>query len=178
MPKRAMTGEDTAVITGGYQTAMRDYASNMGAISISNLLMSYDGNKGELARALADATGTKYASQMKNISRWLNYENGDRGPQARDFNKSKASQSRVKDLYIERNPPTNMSISITGWIGYDNDYRHRTVDIDSTMYNVSVAAFMSAMQSGNTSGAYREVFAGYAPALSVASADSVTISFS
>lgn len=169
--------EDSEQITSAFTSAYSEYVAEQGPISVSELLMSFDGSKSELARALAEATGTKYESQMKNITRWLNYENGVRGPQARNPANSVTS-SRFTDLYMSRNPPSGMSISITGWIGYDGgDFRHRTVNIDSSLFPMNVAAFVADMRAGDTHGAYREAFAGYAN-LIVAEAEHVSINFS
>jgi hypothetical protein len=173
--------EDSEVITEAFNEAYREYTQAYGPVTVNDLLMSFDGDKSALARALAEATGTKYASQMKNISRWLNYEKGLRGAQARNPANSRTSE-RFTDLYTSRNPPPDMSITITGWIGYDTgsgtgDFRLRTVTVNSSEYRINTGAFIIDMKAGNTHAAYREVFANYAP-LIVASADHIDLSFS
>lgn len=191
--KQAMSGEDTTVITSSTNSALNEYKSSIPNVSVTDLLQSFDGSKSDLARALAGvrsgqlpSRGTEdrrhYDTQMKNISRWMNYENG-----IRDKNKarnpefaSSSTQDRFKDLHVKDNPPGDMSITISGWIGYDDDYRYRTVTIPAPGdgRSIDASAFLEAMQAGDTHAAYREVFAAYAPGLSVAQADSIDISFS
>lgn len=177
--RQTMSGEDTEVIKGAYNAAMGDYAASLGPVRISDLLMGFNGSKSDLARGLAEATGTKYQSQMKNIGRWLAYEQGSRGAQARNPANSKTA-SRFANLYANINPPSGfMGISITGWIGYDNDYRYRSIDIPAPGdgRRINTSAFVDAMKAGDTHAAYAAVFAAYAPALSVAEADNISIRF-
>ena len=176
--RQTMSGEDVTGITSAYNQAISAYNASMGSVSVSDLLGSFNGNKSDLARALADTTGTKYASQMKNIGRWLAYESGERGPQARNPANSKTA-GRFQGLYAAMNPPSNVSIAITGWIGYDDDFRHRSIVIPAPgdARQINAGAFVSAMRAGDTHAAYREAFAAYAPSLSVAEADSIDIQF-
>lgn len=179
MPKRrALTGGDTTVIAGAHTEAMNKYTASLGNVRVSGLLQSYNGSKSDLAHALANATGTKYQSQMSNINRWLAYESGSRDKRStRDPQKNKGTIDRLKEMFIAKNPPSSMSITITGWIGYDNDYRYRTITIAPPLYNINTPAFVNSMRAANTHEAYREVFKPYAAALSVDSADNISIDF-
>jgi hypothetical protein len=183
MPRRKYEGdaivEDRDAIKAAYDTGISKYASSLPPISVSQMLMGYNGSKSDLARALSSQGGGTYATQMKNISRWLAYENG-----VRDKNKSRnpgnnASQAKFKGLFASKNPPQgSTTVSISGWIGYPGDVRYRSITMDASNSNIDTRAFASAMEQGDTQGAYRVIFEGYnAPALSVQQADSMSITF-
>jgi hypothetical protein len=168
---------DTSINSYG-RDAVQDYAKNLGPIRVGDMLMEYNGDKGQLAQALADASGTKRASQMKNIDRWTAWEAGKRGSQARDPGKNKGTQGVLKNLFMKGNPPQGMTISITGFIGYTGgDFRLRTVNIDSSQYAINTGAFINAVNAGNAQAAYQAVFANYAD-LIVAQASHIDIQFS
>src|SRR5260370_41267889 len=107
----------------------------MGTVSISDLVMAYEGNKQELVRDIAGipqegklpTRGTDerraYDTANRNVNRWLQ----GRTPKA-------PVQERLNELYIDKQPvpadykdqlarqdkPASASISITGWIYYDS----------------------------------------------------------
>jgi hypothetical protein len=159
--KRATyTQEDTTALPEAVGRAMREYSASLGPIRVSDLLMEF-GSKRGLAEALASETGTKVDSQMKNISRWLNYEAGQRGSQARDPNRSRATLNRLRSQMTARRPPRSMSITITGWIGYDDKYYFRTIHITLPGNGAAVSNFLENMQKGDTHQAYQDVFQAY-----------------
>lgn len=168
--------EDSAVLMAEYNRAYNEYVADQKP-TVTDMLMLFNGNKGDLAQALADATNTKRASQMKSIDRWLAYEKGERGAQARNPANSKTME-RFAALYATKNPPSGMYISINGNIGYPGgDFRDRTIDFSTSEYAVNMSAFVSAMNAGDTHAAYRAIFANYAD-LIVAEAYNIDISFS
>ena len=157
--------EDTTALPQAFTQAYANYTSRQGNVRVSNLIMEYGGNKNALARELAGVGTGKLSSdeskrvqyQMKNISRWLNYEKGDRGSQARNPN-NKATQARLQALMARKNPPKNMSVTVTGSIGYDEgDFRHRTVGNPPIQVTGSnLMNFLEAMASGDTASADRK----------------------
>lgn len=157
MAKRAsFTEADTQAITNAYQTALTDYANSLGTLSVSDMLMQFNGSKSELAQALsgtADKKSTAYRTQYKNIDRWLK---GERNPA-----RSRVTQNKFKSLYIQKSPPSNIDISITGWVGYDDKYYHRTINTSIPGRGVNPGQFMQAMQAGNTRAAYNAAFSAY-----------------
>lgn len=178
--------EDTTTITASYTSAMNAYKATYGPAKVGDLIQQFDGNKGNLARALSGvgsgklpAKGTDnrkaYDAAQKSISRWLASETGS-GKQARK--PDSASQEKLNKLF-QPPPPKNMSITISGSIGYDGgDFRERTISMgEGTMYRIDAGAFVSAMQAGDTHAAYGATLANYAP-LVIARADTVDIQFS
>lgn len=174
MAKRqtSMGVEDTTAITHAVERGLSAYASGMGEVRVSDLVMEYGGSPAQLARALAGIPEGKlpgkgsddrkaYDASLRSVNRWLNYEAGT-GKQARNPN-TKATQAKLKSLMARKRPPRSMSLTITGWIGYDNDVRWRTVGSPTPIHLSSerLSSFLENMQAGNTHAAYREVFTAY-----------------
>lgn len=186
-------GEDSAAISRAYQEGLQEYSRNLAPLSVQDMIMSIGGDKSAFIRELAGisqegklpAKGTPerraYDSQAKNVSRWLAYERGDRGKQARNAEQSKPTQERFKNLYARNNPPSGrMSATITGWIGYDGDWRYRSIEIPPPMGgrgDIDTEAFNAAMAAGDTSAAYGVLFAAYAPGLTVSEATEFNIQY-
>lgn len=171
------TGEDTQAITGAYTGALDSFKADMGTVTAADMIMLFDGSKSELAQALAgtsDKKSTPYKTQYKNIDRWLK---GERSPA-----RSRATQNKFKDLMARRNPPSNINISVTGWIGYDGKYYYRTINTSIPGRGVSSARFMDAMRAGDTRAAYNAMFSAYGVSNGVLRVSddnpSVSISFS
>jgi hypothetical protein len=182
--------EDAQALTDAYNDALVEYAGEIGPVSLGDLIQSFNGSKGALARSLAGLPETgklsdlsrsqqsKYATQFKNIDRWSRYEAGERSKQARNIERSKVTQNKVKNIFARREPPRgNVTATITGWIGYDRDWRYRTITIPAIGREVDTEAFNTAMQAGDTSAAYRALFDAYAPALQVAQADHFKLTY-
>lgn len=163
---RTYTNEDTTVIVQATNDALDKYNSQ--PVSVSSVIMEYGGSKSALARELAGigpgklpAKGTAerkaYEAANKSIGRWLAAESGS-GKQSRK--PSKESQERLKNVQKNRTPST-MSIHIEGWIGYDDDFRHRTIDVQLPNNGATVGDFLDNMKNGNTEAAYQDVFQAY-----------------
>lgn len=168
--KRSYTNEDTTVIVQATNDALKTYSETSGPVRVSDLLQEYGGSKSALAREIAGvgpgklpSKGTDerkaYDAANKNIGRWLAYESKS-GKQARNPN-TKDTQQRLKQALEKKRPPSNMSIKITGWIGYDNDFRYRTIETTLPNNGATTEAFVQNMKDGNTSDAYQEVFQAY-----------------
>lgn len=183
-------GEDSQALTNAWDSSIDEYKSDLGPVSITDMIELFDGDRNALARSLAGlpATGaiakmsrteqTSYGTQAKNIDRWLRYEHGERGKQARNVERSRATQDKIKNLFARRNPPQGeVTATITGWIGYNNDWRYRSISIPAIGRSVDTEAFNAAMQAGDTGAAYRALFDAYAPGLTVAQADSFSIDY-
>src|SRR5579859_4875723 len=157
MAKRASyTDTDTSALPQAANSGLDSYKASLGKVSLNDMLMTYNGSKSELAQALAgttDKSSTAYKTQMKNINRW---SKGERNPE-----RSRATQDKFKGLFVQSNPPTSASVSITGWIGYDDKYYYRTISATLPARGVTVSQFMSQLQSGNIQGAYNAVFSAY-----------------
>lgn len=192
MARKTYTGDDTEDI-GALQKAWDDalIESFDEPVTAIDLLKAFMGDRNAIARMLAGlpasgklpARGTearaRYETQYKNLDRWLRYEAGDRGKQARSIEKSQATQNKVRGVYGHKAPPVGaVGASITGWIGYPGDWRYRTIDIPAIGKSVNTRAFNEAMQSGDLGAAYRALFDAYAPALSVVQADQFNITYS
>jgi hypothetical protein len=183
-------GEDSKSLIAAYNEALVESQEARGPVSIMDMIQAFGGSRNTLARELAGisakgtiasmskADQTSYKTQAKNIDRWLKYASGDRGKQARNVEKSKATQNKMKSLFVKKVPPQGqVTASITGWIGYNGDWRYRTVSIPAIGKSVDTKAFNEAMQAGDTRAAYAALFDGYAPGLTVAQADNFTISY-
>lgn len=177
MPDKAPIGaEDTTAIKDATNAALADYANNLGPIGIGDMLRAYDGDKHALAEDLAAFKSTKVASQLRSIGKWLNYEQGKPGEQ-RNALKNKATQAQFRALIARKRPPQDMSIRIHGSIRYSNTARDRTVTINSPQFPIDVPAMLDAIAQGDTSAAYQEIFATYAPSMSVEPGAEIEISF-
>lgn len=169
--KRTYTNEDTTVIVQATNDALKTYSETSGPVRVSDLLQEYNGSKSALARQISGISDTgklpskgtaeraRYDAANKNIGRWLAYESKS-GKQARNPN-TKDTQERLKQALEKKRPPSNMSIKITGWIGYDNDYRYRTIETTLPNNGATTEAFVQNMKNENTSEAYQDVFQAY-----------------
>ncbi len=182
--------EDAQALTSAYNDALVEYKEDIGPVSITDMIEAFNGDRNALARSLAGlpATGKissfskkdqgRYRDQYKNIDRWTRYENGDRSKQARNVARSRSTQEKMKNLFVKKVPPSgNVTASITGWIGYNGDWRYRSISIPAIGRTVDTQAFNAAMAQGDTQAAYAALFDAYAPGLTVAQADSFTIEY-
>lgn len=183
-------GEDAGALTGAYDEALVEYKNDLGKLSAKNLVEAFGGDRGALARSLAGlpAQGKvsgfssrdqgRYRDQYKNIDRWLRYEAGDRSKQARNIERSRTTQEKIKDIFVKREPPRGtVTATITGWIGYNGDWRYRTITIPAIGKSVDTGAFNAAMAQGDTRGAYQALFDAYASGVTVAQADSFSLNY-
>lgn len=189
----ASGSEDSAALVSAYQAGLNDYASSLGTLSASNMVMALGGDKSALARRLAGLpetgrlpeTGTKertsYNTQYRSITKWLAYESGERGGQTRNVARSKATQAKFRGIYVQANPPRGrMTASITGRICFSNDCRERTIDIpprSASRGEINTPAFLAALASNNAHEGYRILSAAYAPGMTVERADNIEINF-
>lgn len=185
--------EDTTAIINGVNEGMKSYARGQDTVRVSDLLMEYNGDANQLTRAIAGLPGTgklpargtddrkAYDAAARSVNRWLNWEKGT-GKQARNPN-NKATQEKLKSLMAKKRPPTSASVSITGWVYYDEDARWRSIPVSGTisLSGSAFTSFLQNMQEGNTHGAYHNLFSAYgASVLSLGAEDSpqVQIDFS
>lgn len=177
MPDRRASGyEDTTELPRASGEAMEAYTNGLGPIGIRDLLNAYGGNQRELAEALAANKGTKVASERRSILKWLAFETGGSG-QKRNPLKNKATQAQFRALMASKRPPEHAVIRIEGSIRYSNTARDRTVNINTPDYPVDIPAMLEALAQGNTSEAYQEIFASYAPSMSVEPGADIEIRF-
>lgn len=182
--------EDTQALKDAYNDVLVEYKQDIGPVSISDMIQAFDGNKNALIRSLAGlpekgtiasmtkAQQTSYANQAKNVDRWVRYERGERGKQARNVERSRATQEKMKNLFAKRVPPPGqVTANITGWIGYNGDWRYRTISIPAMGKSVDTEKFNAAMASGDTRAAMQALFDAYAPAVTVAQADTFSIEY-
>lgn len=169
--KRTYTAEDSAEITRATNEALQEYTERAAPVRVSDLLMEFGGSASALARELTGigpgklpAKGTpqrtEYENQKRYIGRYLAYESGS-SKQKRNPN-TPETQARLKKIQMKRRPPTSMSITVFGEIGYDDDDRRpRTISVTLPNNGATPQRFLEYMQRGNTSEAYQEVFQAY-----------------
>lgn len=173
-------------ITESYREALADY---YGAVRVSDVLQNFDGDKSALARVLAGVPldgslpksgtpeRTRYNSQLKAVGRYLDYERqGVKTSQNRNPQNA-AAQQKLQQAQAVQNPPSGMSVTISGEICVSEDCRDRTVTIDSGRYPFDVNAFMIAIYSGDEASAFTQVFSNYCKNMSVKVLDDIEIGF-
>jgi len=165
---------DSTVLPAAVERALADY---YGTIRITDLVQAYNGDVRELARDLADLKGTKEASQMRQINRWLKSESGREG-QRRTPSRSQAD---LRKLMAGRNPPANVTAKVRGKLkSTSGKYsKQRSVDTANAMGGPADAgALLDALLNGDMWDAYDALFSEYAPGLYAEEADSIDVSFS
>lgn len=155
--------EDTTVLPQALATGFDEYTGKFGNQSASQMIQEYGGSKSQMAQKLAgttDKSSSAYNSQMKNIRRWLAYESGERGKQARSAQKSKVTQERFRAKMSQLHPPTKVNVVIRGRICVSNDCRDRTVG-DKTPITANAGKVRDLINQGDVHGAYQELLASY-----------------
>src|SRR6266852_1486998 len=138
--KRTYSGggnEDTQALQSAYDRGLREYAGNLGSFRATDMVMALGGDKSALGRLLSGISedeklptrGTdarrSYDTQMRNINRWLASESGANVKEKRRV--STQAQDKFRNAYVKQSPPNGrVTASITGWIGYDNQWRYRS----------------------------------------------------
>jgi hypothetical protein len=170
-------GLDNTALPEAVNAALEEWnerqLANIGNISVSDILMDYDFNKGRLARDLAGIPQegklpkagtperTAYNNQMRYISRWDAKVKG-KNVQSRGI--SPETQERFRELSAKKRPPQTANFIIMGTIAYSSDVRERVIGADSQQINLTgsdLAAFFDSIAQGNIQDAYQYLFDAY-----------------
>jgi hypothetical protein len=170
-------GRDNTALPEAVNTALEDWNANqlgnIGSVSVSDLLMDYNGNKSGLVRDLAGisqkgklpAKGTPertaYDTQMRNVNRWLKSESGREGQKRKP---NAAAQERFRELSAKKRPPQTANFIIVGTIAYSSDVRERVIGADSQQINLTgdeLSAFFDSIAQGHIQDAYQDLFSAY-----------------
>jgi hypothetical protein len=153
-------------LTDAVDAALDRYVDEfMPGWNVGDLVKQY-GSVTDLARAIADYQGTtfKRGNQDKSVRRWLNYEKGVRGSQARNPFKDKHTKQMLKDLFKKKLRPPKMNARINGEIEVSEDVRDRTTDVDDD-YDIDAPEFLEAFYDDDYDAAMDSIYEDYCPGM-------------
>jgi hypothetical protein len=149
----------------------------MSGWNVGDLVKQY-GSITDLARAVADYQGVdfKRGNQDKSVRRWLNFEKGVRGSQARNPFKDKRTAKMLKDLFKKKLRPPKMDARINGKIEVSEDVRDRVTDVDDD-YDIDAAEFLDAFEQDDQDAALDSIYADYCPGMTASEIYDIDIYF-
>jgi hypothetical protein len=166
--KAPTTGEDTTALPA---EAKRVEDSLYRTPRISDMLMMFNGSKKDLISAIVadkverNEKGANKESVTRSVNRWLAFESGTPGKQARNPLASKGTRGLFDRLTEKQDmkgafstPPGDMSVTIKGDIGYAEDVRYRTISFTVPQ---DLVADILAKSKEDPSAGYRDLMSAY-----------------